>query len=82
MKQTSRGNRLENGTKMPKNRGLDPIGWFIAMLHNFLGHEKTAVYLNQPVGNREICLLCRYEREPSDENRQAVYNVLRHLNGS
>jgi hypothetical protein len=40
---------------------LDTIGWFIATLHQMLGHVVTARFLGQPVGDRGECILCRYD---------------------
>lgn len=55
---------------------LTPVGWFIANLHGLLGHDKTAAFLGQPIGDRSDCLICTYERERTPESKQAVYEAL------
>lgn len=40
---------------------MDTIGWFIATLHQMLGHTAAARFLGQPVGDQTACILCRYE---------------------
>lgn len=54
---------------------MDAYSWFIANLHQFLGHEKTAAFLGVPVGDMDACLLCQWEREPTLERKQAVYDA-------
>jgi hypothetical protein len=41
---------------------LDTIGWYIATMHQMLGHHKAAAALGQPPYNPESCILCLYER--------------------
>ena len=41
---------------------MDNIGWFIATLHQLIGHAKTAAFLGQPPYNADSCILCLYER--------------------
>ena len=41
---------------------MDTIGWLIANLHQMLGHDRTADFLGQDHGDKERCILCRYER--------------------
>lgn len=41
---------------------LDTIGWFIATMHQMLGHDKAAAALGQPPYNKNTCVLCLYER--------------------
>lgn len=55
---------------------MDSIGWFIATLHQMIGHDKTAVVIGALPGSQDKCLICRYEREPTDENRQALIRAL------
>ena len=55
---------------------MDHAGWFIATTHGLLGHDKTAAFLGQPAGSRDDCVLCQYERNPSDAGRQAVISAL------
>jgi len=40
---------------------LDPVGAFIANLHNLLGHDKTAAALGVPAGEKLDCILCRHD---------------------
>jgi hypothetical protein len=56
---------------------VDPIGWYIATLHNLLGHDKAAQLCGGPVGDKRLCVLCRYEAAPDDLKRQAVIRALR-----
>lgn len=57
-------------------RGLDTIGWFTATTHQLLGHDKTAAVLGQPPGDRSQCVICAYEREPTEDRRQAVTRAI------
>lgn len=41
---------------------MDIIGWYIATLHQLLGHDKAAAMLGQPPYNKATCILCLYER--------------------
>jgi hypothetical protein len=41
---------------------LDPIGAYIANLHNLLGHDKTALVLGSPAGEKPDCILCRHDQ--------------------
>jgi hypothetical protein len=54
----------------------DTVGWLIGNLHQLLGHDKAAAVLGVPVGDKAACLLCRYEREPTEVNRQAAERAL------
>jgi DNA-binding transcriptional ArsR family regulator len=58
----------------PAPAGMDPIGWFIATSHQLLGHDKTAALIG--VAPRGECLLCEYERNPSDGLRQTVIETI------
>lgn len=40
---------------------MDTIGWFIATLHQLLGHDKAAAVMGQPPYNKNTCILCLYE---------------------
>jgi hypothetical protein len=51
---------------------MDIYGWFIATLHQMHGHDKLAAFIGQPPGDKAACLLCQYEREPTQSRRQAV----------
>lgn len=55
---------------------MDPIGRFIAMLHEMLGHDKAAAFLGVPRGDRAACLICRYERTRTEVDRLAVIAAL------
>lgn len=46
--------------------GLDILDWFIATLHQMIGHDKTAAVLAQPAGDQAECVLCRFERREVD----------------
>lgn len=60
-----------------KQYGLDPVGWFIATTHQLLGHDKAAQLCRQPPAqDKTSCLLCRYEREHTEELRIAVLAAL------
>jgi hypothetical protein len=47
-------------------KGLDPIGWFLATLHQTIGHTATARYLGQPLVTSEFtpadCVLCKFNK--------------------
>jgi hypothetical protein len=55
---------------------VDTIGWFIATLHQLLGHGKAAAVLGQPPGDRAACLICQHEARPTAASRQAVIDAL------
>lgn len=55
---------------------MDTIGWFIATLHNLVGHDMTAAMIGAPIGNKAACLICQYEAAPDDLKRQAVIRAL------
>jgi len=55
---------------------MDAIGWFIATTHQMLGHDKAAVVIGVPPGDAAACVICRYERTRSEEDRQAVVRAL------
>ena len=56
---------------------MDEIGWFIATLHDLIGHDAAATFIGQPPGDREACLLCQHQAQPDDLTRQAVIDALR-----
>jgi hypothetical protein len=58
---------------------VDAIGWFIATTHELLGHEKAAAVMGVPPGDAAACVICRYERTRSAEDRQVVIDLLRPL---
>lgn len=54
---------------------MDIICYYLALLHNLIGHDKTAAVIGQPAGDKTKCMLCTYEREPTDENAQALQAI-------
>lgn len=40
---------------------MDTLGWYIATLHQMIGHDRTAAVLGQSVGDKQLCVLCKYE---------------------
>lgn len=57
-------------------KGLDVLGWAIAELHGLIGHDKAAIALGQQPGDKTLCVICTFEREPTAKNRAAVYDAL------
>ena len=55
---------------------MDSIGWFIATLHQFIGHDQAAAFIGVPPGDKNACLICQYEQSPDDLKRQAVVRAL------
>ena len=55
---------------------MDPIGRFITTLHSLRGHDTAAAIIGVPAGNKQACLICAYEREPSEDRRLAVVRAL------
>lgn len=55
---------------------MDPIGWYIATLHQMLGHRAAASFIGEPVteGEQADCILCRFERGEAtkDEVEQQI----------
>jgi hypothetical protein len=41
---------------------MDTIGWFIATLHQLLGHHKCAAFLGEHPLDPGLCILCQYEK--------------------
>ena len=41
---------------------LDTIGYYIIQFHQLLGHDKAAAFLGQPPYNRNMCILCLYDK--------------------
>ena len=56
------------------SKGLDAIGWYIATLHQVLGHAKAAAVLGQPPYNPDTCVLCLHDRNQA--TRADVINAL------
>lgn len=56
---------------------MDTIAWFIATLHSIIGHDKTARVIGQSAGDKDVCILCCYERNPSQAARDKVLKALR-----
>jgi hypothetical protein len=55
---------------------MDAIGWYIATMHQLLGHDQAAAALGVPPGDRSVCVLCAYEAGPTPERRAAVLAAL------
>ena len=55
---------------------MDPIGAFIATAHQILGHDVTAAVIGAQLGDKTLCLLCQYEKDPTGERRQAVVDAI------
>lgn len=43
------------------SKQLDTVGWFIATLHQTLGHHTAERFLGEPARDRADCILCRYD---------------------
>jgi hypothetical protein len=56
--------------------GLDLIGWYIATLHQLIGHDAAAASIGAPAGGKDSCVICRYESDPTQARREAVYAAL------
>lgn len=41
---------------------MDIMGWYIATMHQLLGHDKAAAAMGVPPYNKNTCILCLYER--------------------
>lgn len=61
---------------MMSAKGLDVLGWAIAELHGLIGHDKAAMALGQQPGDKSLCVICIYERDPTIKNKAAVYDAL------
>lgn len=55
---------------------MDLIGWYIATLHDLLGHDIAAAVLGVHPGDKAECLICAYERQPIPERKRAVEAAL------
>lgn len=55
---------------------MDAIGAYIARLHTLLGHDKAAAVIGADPGNKDDCLLCAWDRDPSPERKAAVEDAL------
>lgn len=40
---------------------MDTISWFLATLHQAIGHDKTAAYIGSAPGDKRSCILCWHE---------------------
>jgi hypothetical protein len=40
---------------------MDNISWFLATMHQAIGHDKTAAYIGQPPGDKRDCIVCWFE---------------------
>lgn len=54
----------------------DSFGWYVATMHQLLGHDKAAAAMGVQPGDKGSCLICAFERDPSPANREAVISVL------
>jgi hypothetical protein len=43
---------------------MDTVGWYIATLHQMMGHRPAARFLGMPIeeGEENDCVLCQFER--------------------
>jgi hypothetical protein len=53
---------------------LDSIGWFIANLHQMMGHDKAAMVIGEPPYNKNTCILCLHER--GEATKQQVIDAI------
>ena len=44
------------------SKKLDTISWFICTLHDAIGHDATAAFLGEPIGDKQQCILCQHQR--------------------
>ncbi len=61
---------------------MDLIGWYLATMHSIVGHDTTARFIGAPTGDRAECVICRYDRNPTAENRRAVEQALSRPGGT
>lgn len=47
---------------------LDTVGWYIATLHQMMGHQKAAAVIGEDVGDSTLCILCLYEKGEATKN--------------
>ena len=56
---------------------MNTISWFLATMHQFLGHDKTAAYIGAPAGDKRDCILCWFEAgQASREQVEAYFTVV------
>ena len=55
---------------------MDTISWYIATMHQLLGHDKAAAALGVPAGDKSACLICQYEQDCTPVRKQAVIDAL------
>jgi hypothetical protein len=41
---------------------VDDVGWYIATLHDLLGHDGVAAVIGMPACDQAACVLCRHDR--------------------
>lgn len=41
---------------------MDDVGWYIATLHDLLGHDGVTAVIGMPAGDQAACVLCRHDR--------------------
>jgi hypothetical protein len=52
---------------------VDAAGWYVATMHQLLGHEKAAAAMGVPAGDKSECA---FEADPTPERRQAVIDAI------
>jgi hypothetical protein len=55
---------------------MDAVGWYIATIHDLMGHDTAAAFIGAPAGDKSQCAICRYERTRSEEDRRLVLALL------
>lgn len=55
---------------------MDRIGWYIATIHQLLGHDKAAFVLGVDPDDKAACVICIYEREPTPERKRTIEGTL------
>jgi len=55
---------------------VDILDWFIATLHQMIGHDKTAQVIGAPAGDKRVCILCRFERSIGEFERSYCPEML------
>ena len=44
------------------SKAMDTIGWYLATLHQLVGHDKARQIVNGIDGDPKFCILCQYEK--------------------
>jgi hypothetical protein len=62
---------------------MDTISWFLATMHQFLGHDKTAGYIGAAAGDKRDCILCWFEAgQASREQVEAYFTAVEKWNAA